>query len=562
MRTPVLHFLAVVSLGFAADVHAQAPSDPDSADLRSDARNAQARFERVRVRHLPREMVGSGRCDEIIGRICMRHGGDDDYEPPPEHEKIVEARASLLDELRAAAARIPGDGWVRGQLVWYGLEAGESQEALRHARECRADPWWCAALEGLALHHLERFEEAEAAFMRAKAGLPDKERERWAESIKDVTDRDRWRWVESQADSAAAIDRFWALADPFFIAPGNDRRTAHLARLTVSRIRDRARNPYGMSWGFDLDELLVRYGWEAAWGRDHYRPGRMEDRVVGHHPPKSREFIPPEEVLTEPSAIGPRTWELEKDRPHSAYAPTYAPDVSPSWSQFAAFRRPAGLLLIAAADSLELEGERGLGLLDLTTGALDVGGTGDTATIHVRSVPFGSYLASEEWIAETGERGRRTRVGVTMEEVPPDVPTLSDVLLVRSTGELPVDLEQAVPQAHPGRILAAGQSVVLAWELYRMGRRDVEASYRVLLEPEDRGFLRRAGEWARLLDRDRPVVLAWTDVDEASDAPHFAAVELGLPEIEPGRYTLILEVELPGRATLTSSLTIQIAPPS
>ena len=486
----------------------------------------------------------------------MRHGGDDDYEPPPEHEKILEARTALLQDLETVARRIPGDGWVLGQWVWYTLEADQPELALRRARSCRAEPWWCAALEGLALHHLERFEEAEAAFTAAMAAQPDDERERWAEAIKDVTDRDRWRWMESQSDSSAATERFWALSDPFFIAPGNDRRTAHWARLTVSRIRDRARNPYGMSWGFDLDELLVRYGWEAAWGRDHFRPGRMEDRVVGHHPPKSREFIPPKDILANPETIDVPEWELEKDRPHTAYSPSYAREVTAAWPQVAAFRRGPGILLVAALDSIELTGRRGLGLLDLTTG--QVRGGQDSAPVQTQSVPYGAYLASAEWISETGERGRRARIGVNLSEVPPDVPTLSDVLLVRSADGLPSDLEAAMQRAHPGRTLEAGQSVVLAWELYRMGTRDVEARYRVLLEPVDRGFLRRAGEWARLLDRDRPVVLAWSDTDEASEAPHFSAVELGLPDIEEGRYTLVLEVELPGRATLSTRQPIRV----
>ncbi len=537
-------------------VHAQVTQSADSSDLRSQARSAQARFERIRVRHLPQEFVGSGGCDEIIGRICMRHGGDDDYEPPPEADEIVEARSSLLAELSEVAARIPGDGWVRGQLVWYSIEAGDGEEALEYARGCLGERWWCRALEGLALHSLERFPEAQAAFEEVRPHLPEKEREKWDQSIKDALDRDRWRWIEQQPDSAMAVAQFWALADPFFIHPGNDRQTAHWARMAASRIRQRARNPYGMSWGFDLDELLVRYGWEAAWARDFRRPGRMEDRVVGHHPPKSREFLPPTDVLEDPMRLEEEGWVLEKDRPHAAYAPTYAKEVTPSWSQFAAFRRPSGMVLVAASDSTELPGTRGLAALDLGSGELR--GGSDTAAVHVLTLPYGRHVASAEWIAEDGLRGRRDRVGVALSEVPRDVPTLSDVLLVRPAGGLPADLSEAIGRAHPGRVLAPGQPVVLAWELYRFGDRDVDVRYRVLLEPRDRGLLRRLGEWARVLDGERPVVLSWSELDEGGGAPRFSAVELGLPPVEPGSYSLTLEVELPGRETLITSQIVEI----
>ena len=59
-------------------------------------------------------------------------------------------------------------------------------------------------------------------------------------------------------------------------------------------------NPYGLSWGDDLEELTVRYGAEKAWEREQQPPdGFLTDtrNIVGRHHPKSQEFLPPKFVL-------------------------------------------------------------------------------------------------------------------------------------------------------------------------------------------------------------------------------------------------------------------------
>ncbi|MEZ4414127.1 MAG: hypothetical protein R3E10_00070 [Gemmatimonadota bacterium] len=530
---------------------------PDSAELHSRARNAQSRFERLRVRRLPREMVGSGGCDEVIGRICMSHDGDDDRDPPPEEPEITEARDAFLRELSGIAARIPRDDWVVGQRVWYALEAGRADEALRVARDCAGEPWWCAALRGLAAHGAERFEVAERAFDEALATMPAERREEWSEAIEPVLGRERLRWLEDQPDRAQALERFWLLADPSWLIPGNDRRSAHYARLTAARIRERAKNPYGLSWGFDLEELLVRYGWEVSWGRDVWRAGRMgEERVVGHHPPKSREYAPPVAVLERPLETGPDDWALERERPHTAYAPVYARGIEPMVAQFAAFRREDGVLLVAAPDSVDLPGDRGLVAVGLDSRRW-VGGPRSGAVFSER-LPWGDWMLSAEWIDRESGRARRTRYGARFEPVPADVAALSDLLLVDGGDRLPATLGDAIRRAHAGRIVHSGERLALAWELYRLGGGGQEVGYRVLLEPLERGLFRRAGEWAGLLDPERPVVLAWSEVDDPSPEPRFRAVDLVLPDLEEGAYRLTLEVSFPGRSVLTAAQELRV----
>ncbi|MDT8342716.1 MAG: hypothetical protein RQ751_14495, partial [Longimicrobiales bacterium] len=130
-RVPLPLLLALLA-ALAPGRPAAAQDEPlDSAGLRAAAERAQARFESVRRRHAP-EALGwpGGRCDELVGRLCLRLEPGTDWWPRPEAAEVVEARARLLTELAEVGRRIPGDVWVRGQRVAYLGEAGRGEEAL------------------------------------------------------------------------------------------------------------------------------------------------------------------------------------------------------------------------------------------------------------------------------------------------------------------------------------------------------------------------------------------------------------------------------------------------
>ncbi len=272
----------------------------DSSAVLDRARDAQRRFERLRVRHLPLSLdSGSSPCDELIGRMCYWHG-DNHSEPDPEAVEITAAREELLDTLAHAARQLPGDGWIAGQRVHYLVEAGRAHDALAVARACTApEPGWCEALRGLALHRLERFEDAERAYRIALKAMDPREAEEWLSLALLLERTDESRLDELAADAReAASRRLWALADPYYLVRGNDRWTEHMSRHVGGRIQRRARNPHGLPWTSGLDELAIRYGHETSWSR--YVPtsgSSMRPRVTGRHPPHSERYMPPDGVL-------------------------------------------------------------------------------------------------------------------------------------------------------------------------------------------------------------------------------------------------------------------------
>ncbi|MEQ9569209.1 MAG: hypothetical protein RLN75_03375, partial [Longimicrobiales bacterium] len=127
---------------------------------------------------------------------------------------------------------------------------------------------------------------------------------------------------------SAAVERFWRLSDPLFLVPGSDRRTEHFARRTWSITREGARNPYAMSWGWDLDELLIRYGWEVGWERRDPGVGAIgaSTSAVGHQDPRGQGFVAPAAVWAASPASDRDDWNPgSRRRPRTGYAPAYAP---------------------------------------------------------------------------------------------------------------------------------------------------------------------------------------------------------------------------------------------
>lgn len=563
-------------------------SEEDSVDLHERARRSQADFERRRRRALPRT-GGSGTfssCDEVVGRFCLRFQEGGDWEPDLDSPEILQARDDLLDVLAEVGREIPGDRWVRGQRIHYLGEEGRWGEALDLVEDCAspAEGWWCHALQGYVLHRSDRYGEALEAFLRALGQMDGEMRSEW-EDPEPLLDRSgRGVWGDAGPEDRDGLwQRLWALADPLYLVPGNDRLTEHYARRTASWIRDDARNPYGIRWGWDLTRLLVRYGSELGWERE--RPAATSLRsasVIGHHHPESRRYVPPGDVLADPFGFDPEVWDPEADDPLSSYAPPYAPELRSERFQVARFRRGHEMVVLAgyrlpsdeedADDPQRGEStpatsgapsgpvQAGLFLLHPDSGEVRrVRRTGvDRGGLTLR-VPMSGYLASVEVWSPRRSLAGRVRVGVEMVELPPDVAAISD-LLVLDPGEVPAaDLEEAASRIRPHLRVCPGETVGVGWELYGLGLQRESVDFRLRVEATDRGFFQRAGEWLGLSDAPDPVTLEWTETGPDRPRPFFRSIEVRLPdEMEPGAHRIRLDADLAGRSPLRAERFVEV----
>jgi hypothetical protein len=581
-------------LGGAAQI-AEAPRDTvtladDPSDVVRTAMAAQARFERRRIRYLPMShgAPGGGRCDEHVGRFCEWYMEGEWY-PVPEDPEIVRMRTELLARLDELQDMAPESGWILGQRVWYRAEAGDWPAAVSTARACGgSERWWCAALEGFALHGAGRYTEADAAFGSALAEMDEERRQRWTVPRWPVDGDVRAALDEVREDPVALqarLERLWILADPLYLAPGNDRRTAHFARWTVSVIRERARNPFHIPWGDDLTQLTVRHGWAMGWDRSLSRVITSPDDVISHNHPEGRDFMPRGEALTEPGNAGAEALRADRHSPRSLYAPDYAPVFLPMDGQLAVFPRVDEVVMVASqhlpddttfhADhdhplpwmepgaQADLADRIGLYAVDVEAAAAvppDVLGTerrGRAEGSLALRVPPGTYVVSSESWSPSARRAGRLRRGLKVGVAVEDVAAVSDLVLL-TPGVHPESLGEAVDHLLPRLTLGESERFAVAWEVAGLGFRPETLDFQISVERRGRNVFRRVGEFLRLADRPRPLGISWQEPAADAPGPSFHAIDLDLPQLDPGRYEIRLILRTADRSPVERTLEFQV----
>ncbi|MFC1661700.1 hypothetical protein ACFL3S_09655 [Gemmatimonadota bacterium] len=589
-------FLVLLSVLFAARPAAGQTTGTraDSADLRREAREAQRRFESIHRRRLPetREDWG-GECDERLGRICLRFQGGSGWEPQPEDSAVIVARRELHRVLEEVGRQIPGDRWVLSQRVRYLGDEGRWEEVVRLAEGCRSGPpWWCPGLLGYAHHRAGRPVEALEWFQRSLGAMRTERASRWRDPS-GLLEAPAAQWLREPRGLtvAEAVSRVWAMADPLFLAPGNSRLTEHFARKFGAEIYSGSSLTMSIPWSSSTEELLIRYGFPAGWERTRPEMGDLarDIAVVEHHHPDIRGLLPPLDALQDPAGLTEGLWVPVDDFPRSGSAPLEAPLLVEGLGQTAVFRRGDSLLVLASyAPSIDtlleknrrppntssgngVHGSRvlaaplweprppnrsldtlaGLFLLPVEQegellGAEGKGGEG----VLVLMAPTGGYLLSLELWNPAGRWSSRSRHGVRHGAVPPDVPSLSDILLLSPDTFLPADLGEALPRSLSHTALRSGSRVTLAWEVYGLGRRREPLTFRVSLQREEGGLLRRAFERVGLFRRPPSLRLSWSEGGAEGAGPLFRAVDVELPELDPGWYLLKLELDIPYRNSI------------
>jgi hypothetical protein len=555
-------------LVLTAGLSAGSLPEPDSVALRRAAGEAQARLERIRTQLLPSRWGGGNRCDERIGRMCWTHGGDEDWYPPPDPERLTVARDSLLSLLASTAREIPGDAWVAGQRVRYLGETGRWTEAMEVARECirargedgppvpatergNLASGHCHDLLGYALHRTGDALAAELAFRRALAWMHGSRVELRTDPrvVADIAAHRILSPGLPPEELERIRTRFWRLGDPLWLVPGNDRWTEHQARYVAAAIREDSRNPHAIPWGSDLTEVLVRFGESIGWERTRESLGAFNaGSVVGHGPNGARSYLPPGPFLAEPVTIQDGEWDLNPRFPRAIHTPPYASRIGHLPVQVARFPRPDGAVVVAGFRHPEAGGDEGgagatagtITSVSAPETALPAAGSplrdpgghpieqprsrhppveaglflvqpdGDrmlqqlVAGAESRGLyleaPTGDYLLGVELLDRVAERAWRARFGLRIPAFIPDLAGLSDLLLVEADHPEFSDPADAVSSVLPGADVESGGAVGVLWETYGAGEGETVA-FEASLVPADRGTLRRAAEWLRIVGR-------------------------------------------------------------
>lgn len=545
-------------------------------DVRGAAQSLQAGFERGRERYFPLTFGSSGGpCDEVVGRFCTWFG-EGEWVSTPDPEALIALRAELIRGLDSLQALAPADDWILGQRVWYRGEGGDWLAALEAARACGgASAWWCSALEGLAVHGLQRYVDAEEAFARALQQMDPELALEWRVPGRAV-DPDARRILDTGVVAAdgsldLVLERLWELADPLYLVAGNDRMTAHFARWTVATIREGARNPYRIRWGRDLEELTVRHGWEIGWERSRGSTPGAPYGVTGHKEQEGRDYLPSGATLSDPTTATTLDLVADRGRPRSLYAPPYAPVLLPMDAQLAFFPRGDRVVVVAthflpedtthhadhdhprpwmeAGDQAHMPDRTGLFAVPVDGGQrIDTQAVGSTTGASMLDLPSGAWVISAESWSPVLRRAGRLRLGTERRPTPRDVAQLSDVLLLAPGPEAPRSLEDALGHALSAPEIRRDEGLAIAWEVSGLGFRDETLRFGVVVERTDRGLVRRIGEILRLTTRPATVALSWEEPSPELPGTLFRHLDLSLPPLDPGTYAVTLTLRTPGRS--------------
>lgn len=555
----------------AADQAAERFQAIDSADAHDHARSLQASFERRRLRELPRTLSGgSNECDEIIGRLCVWDDGDEGWRPREEPEEIGAARTEFLAALDSLARLIPGDHWIFGQRIRYFVEAKRLEDAESLALACGLpDRWRCDAYLGYVRHRAEDIGGAESAFAGALGSMPAELRAEWTDP-EPVLDRGLLDWLSAQPDSSRAADRLWLLADPLFLTAGNDRWTGHLSRWVYAMSSEEARNPHRLRWGDDMTEAAVRYGWPVAWERSWPRSGPQSFTVTGRDNPAAVRTFPPDEVLDFAVEDAVR-WEIPDGHTRSVHIPPFLDSLAPLDGQVGRFWRRDGVIVAAAwtppspsaADSAGFApGPVEAGLFMEQSGALPLGArteahAGETVRLSGLTPSAEWGIVSFEILAPEIRRAYRLRTGVGLRRNPPDVLSISDLMLLDGDAE-PADFDEMLSVIRGSGEVAAGDALGVAFEVYGLGFRSEVVGFDAWVEKRNEGVLSRAVRWLGLGGPKEEVSVSWDEVGPDRPRPLFRAFRIGLPDLDAGEYDVVVEVSVQGRSPLAGRRSFRV----
>lgn len=555
---PLAFLFALVSVLPLAAARAQLTRG-DSLRVLSEARAAQFRFETGRRMNLPRlQPSAQHQCDALIGRMCYWNEDDDDGDQRDtavvETTPIRRARGKLITTLDRLATLSPGDMWITGQRVRYLVEGGADSAAVAAGRECRSVTWWCKALTGYALHSAGDYSASEATFDTALAAMPHDVRCKWTDIALLLTDRERDVYQRLPCDARGELEqRFWNLAQPSYAVHGNDRRTEHFSRVLLAELwSSSVTNAYGMPWGDDMREIIVRYGLPLWYATSWPTGVGQAAAVTGHDRPHSYHFA------ATVGADGTR-WDLRSRTAREKYAPPYMDSVADLNAQFAMLKRGDSALLVAIyarptqSDSaaLWLSGDSGLVIV-----------THDSAHAHVRraQVPWKEVVAGVEDYDPVRKVDTRIRTWIAPPPRVPGAPEMSTLLLFAGdTSVATGSLEDALAHALTTNELSGARKLGLYWEIYGSNTAEPQpisidsvtadsvspatppADVSISVTRIDGGVFKWLAQALRITPKDSRIAMQWHEARLDSGVTARSVV-LDLAALPAGTYRIVLGV--------------------
>jgi hypothetical protein len=529
---------------------------PTESRLLRESQRAQARFEVVRRMHLPRDRYGgSGPCDVIVGRFCYWYDSTE-ATVVPEPPIITAARNELLSMLDTVSAQLTMNGWVVGQQVRYLGEAGRHADVARALDQCRAERWWCLALEGLGLHTASRFVEAESVFAITLSALPASQRCDWLD-LRPILPRALAAVASrlSCQDRMQLAERVLGWGQPLWSLPGNDLRTEHFSRLTMAAILEGSAPTHSASWGKDSRELLIRYGWSTWYTRRDPPPGSYASpSVVGHDRVPGYAFVPPVAPLDSLPVLSPTAWRLRDRLAETRYSSRRIERLGEARHQLARFLRGDSLLL-AVVSSVSDTGMRAASTVSTVVArsehATFRSAPGD-GWMSV-SAPNHRLLVSIESLDTISKRAERDRYTIEPLRCTGGL-CVSDVLLLKTSTRV-THLDSALATAYASDRISTGEPMAIYWEM--QGNAASPASISVTVQPSRPGIARRLAARLRLTQLAAPTRLQWRAA--LAESPRGEGVVLRLPPTSRGPHRIRLAVES-GGATLQTTRDVDLVP--
>lgn len=513
-----------------------------------------------------------------------------------EPEQIITERERLIDKFDQLADAAPRDDWIAAQRVRYLIEAGYDSSALLAAHECQGTTAWCYALRGMALHTMQRYDEAESEFDSALAMLPQNERCQWNDISLLLSDNERAAYLRIPCGSRDGFEaKFWELSDPSYAVTGNDRRSEHFFRVGITKILADSRNAYGMSWGPDMREIVIRYGIPISYTTTWPSYYTQSLPITGHEREPCFHFIA--------HNVGSDSvrWDMRRERARERYSPPYADSITEIPAQFAMFKRGDSALVVIAYM-----------LSDLTGAVFGGGGTEINSTKssnkpveqppehsseqssdpsteiqpdtqseprsdqptsteqtpsqhrikYARSSWKGIAVGIEQFTPST-RRIARHRTWLSPPQHTSGAPELSTLLLFKAAPDAdsisPQSLDVVLRQALTSTDLRGIKQLGVYWEMYHSPDDSTATSLPVSISVTriDGGFSRWLAQKLHIQRPDQPIEFGWHDAP-GTTGTSYRSIILDLSQLPNGTYQIEVSVGADDSPHTTASREIRL----